>query len=278
MIRSYSYRPFVKINYYAEKALSDRLTRNHFEIFGNELESRNDVLTFSGNGSTKPFQVLGCNTVFSVDLLEKTQCLPLYRYDLEGRRIENITNWALNRFREHYIMTREAVTKEAIFHYVYAVLHHPAYRKKYEVNLKREFPRIPLYDDFWQWSDWGKTLLDLHLNYETAAPYPLQRVDMPKGGKPEVQKQLFTTVAEPEPMFSPAPKARLRADKTAGVIELDTDTLLRGIPPEAWDYKLGNRSALGLDSRPVQRIQTQRPDHRRPIQHLPLRRLQRARH
>ncbi|MCK7496170.1 MAG: hypothetical protein MZW92_38485 [Comamonadaceae bacterium] len=38
-----------------------------------------------------------------------------------------------------------AISKEAIFHYVYAVLHDPSYREKYAQNLKREFPRIPLY-------------------------------------------------------------------------------------------------------------------------------------
>jgi hypothetical protein len=40
------------------------------------------------------------------------------------------------------------ITKLGIFHYVYAVLHHSAYRQVYELNLKREFPRIPYYDDF----------------------------------------------------------------------------------------------------------------------------------
>jgi len=40
------------------------------------------------------------------------------------------------------------------------------------------------------------------------------------------------------------PKALLRADKDAGSIALDSETTLRGIPPEAWDYKLGNRCAL----------------------------------
>jgi predicted helicase len=40
------------------------------------------------------------------------------------------------------------------------------------------------------------------------------------------------------------PKAKLKADKTAGTIELDTETTLKGIPLTAWDYKLGNRSAL----------------------------------
>ena len=40
------------------------------------------------------------------------------------------------------------------------------------------------------------------------------------------------------------PKAMLKADKTTGRIILDTETTLEGIPPEAWDYRLGNRSAL----------------------------------
>ena len=41
-----------------------------------------------------------------------------------------------------------------------------------------------------------------------------------------------------------APKALLKADKTHGFITLDTETTLGAIPKEAWDYKLGNRSAL----------------------------------
>ena len=36
----------------------------------------------------------------------------------------------------------------------------------------------------------------------------------------------------------------LKADKETGRIVLDTQTTLAGVPPEAWDYKLGNRSAL----------------------------------
>ena len=40
------------------------------------------------------------------------------------------------------------------------------------------------------------------------------------------------------------PKSMLKADKEGGRILLDSETTLSGIPPEAWDYKLGNRSAL----------------------------------
>lgn len=36
-------------------------------------------------------------------------------------------------------------------------LHEPS---SYSLNLKREFPRIPLYNDFWQWAEWGKELME----------------------------------------------------------------------------------------------------------------------
>jgi predicted helicase len=121
------------------------------------------------------------------------------------------------------------ITKEAIFHYCYAVLHDPIYREKYALNLKREFPRIPFYADFWLWADWGATLMHFHIAYEQVAPFPLTRTNIPD------EKARAARLS---------PKALLRTDTTAGSITLDSETTLSGIPPEAWSYKLGNRSAL----------------------------------
>ena len=36
----------------------------------------------------------------------------------------------------------------------------------------------------------------------------------------------------------------LRSNKEIGVIHLDTETQPAGVPPQAWAYRLGNRSAL----------------------------------
>ena len=49
-------------------------------------------------------------------------------------RIDNITDWGFEQFIKQY--KDNTITKQDIFHYVYAVLHNPAYRKKYELNLK----------------------------------------------------------------------------------------------------------------------------------------------
>jgi len=122
-----------------------------------------------------------------------------------------------------------AISKDAIFHYVYAVLHDPLYREKYAQNLKREFPRIAFYADFWRWADWGATLMGLHIGYESVEPWPLARTD--------------TTDAKAA-AAGLKPKPILRADHEHGIIILDSETLLSGAPPEAWAYKLGDRCAL----------------------------------
>ena len=119
--------------------------------------------------------------------------------------------------------------KNGIFHYVYGVLHDPIYREKYALNLKREFPRIPFYKDFWQWAEWGKELMDLHIGYESITPAKLKRIDV------QDEKARKTGLA---------PKCLLKADKDDGRIMIDSETTLTGIPTEAWDYRLGNRSAL----------------------------------
>ncbi|MDR2424430.1 MAG: N-6 DNA methylase [Prevotellaceae bacterium] len=216
------YRPYHQMLYYSEKKLSDRLTSNHTTIFGNSFNRENMLISYSGIGSSKSFSVLASNKIFSLDFLEKTQCLPLYRYDKDGVRIDNITDWGLQQFVNHY--GDDSISKENVFHYVYAVLHNPTYRKKYETNLKRDFPRIPLYDDFRQWTAWGKQLIHLHIDYENVKRYPLQVIE-------DADKKTN-------------PKPKLKADKSAGVILLDEQTELHNIPVEAWNYKLGNRSAL----------------------------------
>jgi predicted helicase len=164
--------------------------------------------------------------------IDAYQQVPLYRYD-GATKADNITDWALDQFRKHYQPGRgkqeRLPTKVAIFHYVYGVLYDPVYREKYALNLKREFPRIPFYSDFWQWVDWGKALMEMHIGYEGVAPAKLKRTDVPdeKARKAGVR-----------------PKTMLKADKNGGRIVVDSETTLAGIPPEAWEYKLGNRSAL----------------------------------
>ncbi len=236
------YRPFTHQYFYFDKHFNG-MTYQWFDIFNFDDKS-NLFIAINSLGNNKDFHCLASNTVVDLHLTGDSQCIPLYRYSKKGERIENITDWGLEQFRTNY--KDKKITKENIFHYTYAVLHNPAYRKKYELNLKREFPRIPFYEDFWQWAKWGKKLMELHINYETVKPYSLKENTFKTKAEATKQKKLLAVVKEPQSLYALKPKikVKLKADKDNGIIELDELTYLSGVPAEAWEYKLGNRSAL----------------------------------
>jgi predicted helicase len=129
----------------------------------------------------------------------------------------------LNEYRSHY--EDKFITKWKIFHYVYALLHHPFYRERYAANLKRELPRIPFAPDFRAFAEAGKQLAELHINYESQKEYALEIIENPEAA-----------------LDWRVEKMRLNKDKTSTIYN---DFLtLSGIPSEAFDYRLGNRSAL----------------------------------
>lgn len=237
------YRPYVKRKLYFSRDLNEMQYQipNIFPM----QKAENYVIGFL-QGERQPFCAFSTKYIPNLAMFSSdyAQCLPRFRFTDKGECVENITDWGSDIFINHY--NDRKIRKEAIFHYTYAVLHNPLYIQKYKLNLRREFPRLPLYEDFWQWAEWGKRLLDLHINYETVNPYPLVENLHNEKKLPGIQKEIYSVAAEPNPMFThiPTVKAKLIADKTAGVIELDELSYLSEVPPEAWEYKLGNRSAL----------------------------------
>ncbi|MGH8461784.1 MAG: type ISP restriction/modification enzyme [Stenotrophobium sp.] len=218
------YRPFVSMPTYFAGPFTHR-TYQLPALFP-ESAKRNPCITFLSISSSWLLTTLATDRVFDYCLLKQgnggTQALPLYIFDESGHRTDNITDWGVKQFEKRY-GKRAKLSRERIFAYVYAVLHNPAYREKYALNLKRELPRVPLYDGFAQWADWGEKLMALHIGFESAGIYPLTRTDV---------------------AGSENPKCKLKADKDAGRIVVDEATTLSGVPEAAWDYKLGNRSAL----------------------------------
>ena len=211
------YRPFTTMACYYAPILTHR-TYQMPQIFPFGGSVKNQLIYFCVSG--KDFYALATDKVANLHLTGDTQCLPLYRYTAEGERVSNITEWGLRQFRERY--GDDSISAEDIFAYTYGVLHDPVYREKYAVDLLREFPRLPFYPEFQNWVNMGQELLDLHIGFESAEPYPLKRVDQ----------------------AGPAKRVILRADKERGVIVLDDVTSLAGVPPDAWRYRLGSRSAL----------------------------------
>ena len=211
------YRPFVKKYIYFQKNVNE-MQYQMPSIFPLGKNDENKVICFNVNGND--LYTLVTNVLPNLHFTGDSQCLPLYRYGKGRTRLNNITMWGRKQFWNHY--NNKKITVEDIFHYTYAVLHNPAYLEKYSINLTREFPRLPFYDDFPKWVKWGEKLMDMHIDFEKEKPYPVKRRD--KNGD--------------------AGNPKLKADKERGIITLDEKTSLTGIPPIAWKYKLGSRSAL----------------------------------
>ncbi|MGP1311021.1 MAG: type ISP restriction/modification enzyme, partial [Phycisphaerales bacterium] len=227
-----NYRSFCKKWMYRDRHLNGMNYQIPL-IFG-DGKTENPSVVFMGDSTGRPYYILALDRIPDLNFVSPasggTQILPRYRYTASGERVDNITDWGLRQFEAHYGKNKDRpITRDAIFHYCYGVLHDPVYRETYAINLKREFPRIPFYPDFWQWAAWGERLMDLHITYETVEPWPLQRTDTPDDKAREA---------------GVAPTPKLKADKDNGIIVLDSETQLSGIPPAVWDYRLGNRSGL----------------------------------
>jgi len=231
LIRAAAYRPYFKNWLYQSPLFIDRPSLAD-EVF--PPGEQNPSIVFTDPHGQKPWFACATNCITDLHFVGASAgaiILNRYRF-LKTGRIDNITDFALNEFQANYMKdkpTKRAITKDAIFYYTYGVLHDPIYRQKYALNLKREFPRIPFYVDFWRWVDWGERLLSLHIGYETVNPWPIERIDVPDAASKSAGLP---------------PKLLMRVNKPAGNIEIDNETQLAGIPIKVWDYKLGDRSSL----------------------------------
>ncbi len=223
-IRQSLYRPFTRSYLFFDRTMNNRVYVFPSIFPTPESENENRVICVKGIGMSQPFFALMVSVIPEVQFTPNGQCFPFYTYAEDGtNRTENVTDWALTHYRQHY--KDNTITKWAIFHYAYGLLHHPAYREKYAANLKRELPRLPMAQDFLSFSKSGKKLADLHINYEQQAPYPLKVIENPK-----------------VPFSLKVEKMRLSKDKRQLIYN---DFLkLEGIPKAVFNYKLGNRSAL----------------------------------
>ena len=233
-IRLSLYRPYTKSNLYFDRVLNDRVLvfPSIFPMPNTELE--NQVIIVSDHGFRAGFSTLVSNLIPDHHTLatnDAFQCFPFYTYDEDGtNRRENITDWALGQFRAHY--RDDTITKRDIFHYVYALLHHPEYRERYAANLKRDLPRLPYAPDFRGFANAGARLAEIHVGYEDVDEY--------RGGNGAPALKLIET---PDmPLNWRVDKMKLSKDKTQ--LKYNDYLTLDGIPSRAFGYRLGSRSAL----------------------------------
>ena len=257
LIRLATYRPFTAKWLYLQRGLVDRLGGAPEWFPSAESQTENRVIALGDAGSRSEFTALICNRPFDLHVGASTdlfQGFPFYIYAEDGSaRRENITDWALQEFQTRYGDPK--ISTWDIFHYVYAVLHHPQYRERYAANLRRELPRIPFVGEvgravpsapsserpkrgavgtprptndaalFHAFAAAGKKLTELHVGYEQQPEFPLHRRENPQS-----------------PLNWRVEKMRLSKDESS--LTYNDFLTLDGIPPETFEYRLGNRSAL----------------------------------
>ncbi len=255
------YRPFCKKYVYFDRLLNQRVFQQK-KFFPNGNTSNIEICV-SEKG------VFVTKLLPDLELIHGAQCFPLYWYEeVEPEEIEvgyntlfgadqgalifedsdtsatcngkryvrhnAITNTALRVFRNVYPHTR--ITKEDIFYYIYGILHSPEYCRRFENNLKKELPRIPLAKDFKAFMKAGRELADLHLNYESVDRWPLmEQGDKANPGR-TVQMTYPVKVKDPE-------TGKKVPDRT--ILKVAENLTIHGIPLRAYEYVVNGKSAIG---------------------------------
>ena len=207
-------------------------------------ETENRVICVHGKSASKDFSALMVDIVPDLNLLAAgAQCFPLYYYeapkkkageivpDSPNKQQENIADQTRQTFQSKY--ADDKISKEDIFYYVYGILHSNEYKEKFSADLKKLLPHIPQVvtkDAFWAFSEAGKKLAALHINYEQQEEYSVT-VNNRGLFEPsyQVKKMRFGGSAQEK-------------DKT--IIRYNDDIALSGIPLEAYEYQVNGNSAI----------------------------------
>jgi predicted helicase len=253
-IVSSAYRPFNKHHVYFDNDLIHR--RGSIpRMFPTPLQ-KNLGFYLTAAGSGHPFSLLAVDSMPDLAFWGSGsgQFFPRYTYEARSEqpslfddaepftRIDNITDEILAEYRTLYGSQTE---KDDVFYFVYGLMHSPDYRTTYAADLKKMLPRIPKLaeaSDFWAFAGAGRELAELHLGYESVAPYPLE---MAVSRRPRAASSTSGEVEDESDLR--VEKMRFAGKAGAwdkSTIRYNDEITLSGIPDEAHEYLLGSRSAI----------------------------------
>lgn len=245
-IRKGLYRPYFKQQLYFHRAFIES-PGLHSQILPTN-ETFNRTISVTGLGGSKSFSAIITDSIPDLQLQMNGQCFPLYYYEekeqvqgslfdasSEGKYIrrDGVSDFIWERAKKQY---GKSVTKEDVFYYVYGILHSPDYRETFANDLKKMLPRIPLVDkpkDFKGFSDAGRKLAELHINYESVEAYNSVEVQMPED-KLKMDAYEFYSVA----------KLRFPKKDQKETIIYNSRIKINNIPEKAYQYVVNGKSAI----------------------------------
>jgi predicted helicase len=265
-VRKSLYRPFYKQSLYFDKSLNE-MTYQIPKLFPMK-EIQNLLICVPGAGDTKSLSCLITDEIPDLGLVGASQCFPLYYYEENDTATQNLFDSADNTKKyirrdaiSDFIFERakkqygKNVNKEDIFYFVYGFLHSKEYREKFANDLKKMLPRLPLLEevkDFWAFSKAGRQLAELHLNYETVAPFEGLEIT---GAEKEIYTVLhlnYETVAPFEGLeikgaekeIYTVEKMRFPKKDQKDTIIYNSQIIISNIPATAYEYVVNGKSAI----------------------------------
>ncbi|GHA63881.1 DNA damage-inducible protein [Formosimonas limnophila] len=272
------YRPFTKAALYFDRSFNEMVYQMP-RIFP-DASAENRVILINGKGSRNGVSSLMSDCIVDLNMLEAgAQCFPLKLYEPNVSDTSNaatpqsemfddasevglsngaagqytikdgITDAGLAHFADFYAAQMPAgasISKEDVFYYTYGLLHSEDYKTRYADNLTKELPRIPrvkTYRDFEAFMQAGRALAELHVDYESVAPYPVNFV----GGALAVQalsdKDFYVTKMKfGKGTGTDEDGKPIKHNKTR--IEYNAKITLTDIPLEAYDYIVNGKPAI----------------------------------
>lgn len=212
----------------------------------------NRTITIKAKPSSGHFALM-VDSIFELQTDGGAQCFPLTLYDradeeeqddlfsvIEAdkpayRARHGITDAGLAHIKAAY--PGETITKDDVFYYVYGLLHSEDYRRRFADNLTKELPRIPCVkkvEDFRAFVAAGRALGDLHVGYETVAPYP---VTLKQGDLS------LASIDDPVKFFR-VEKMAFGKNKDRTTIHYNANITLIDVPLAAYDYVVNGKSAI----------------------------------
>jgi predicted helicase len=241
-IRTSMYRPFVRefLNFYPSL---NNTRYKQAQIFP-DATSENILIVISGRSANAPFSAIAVRDIPEYQILSNAICFPKFitqrASDDEGPSLFssnasnlNIRDEAIALFSSFYEKT---ISSDEIFSYTYGILHSSEFREEFGVDLSKTAPRIPLVRnavDFERYRDAGSRLLDLHLNYESAEPWPDLSIELVPGWNKDADDAFRVTKMQLE-----------QSENDSLSLTYNAHITISDIPIETNDFRLGSRSAL----------------------------------
>jgi predicted helicase len=238
------YRPFTKVWFYYSRDLNHSVSLMP-SIFPTD-DAANRVICISGIGIAKNFSALIVDKLPDYQFQPNGQCFPLYVYDTSKKigndlfgeinelpKVNSVSDDGLKHFLDAYAGAN--ISKEDLFYYIYGLLHSDEYKIRFQDNLSKELPRIPVvkkFEDFQKFCYAGRQLAELHLNYETVHPYPVN-ID---GGE-----SLLSTFSDSDYQATQM-KFASKSDKSTVIY--NQKITIKDIPLDAYEYVVNGKPAL----------------------------------